>query len=138
MGETKEKKSVNSKSRNRALYSKNLKVSCTNNVHPDVVLDADEALRNILGRLVKLEKEVAPIKAENRELRRRNEYLESQHRQDLATIRRQKAEIDILKVRLDFLEKPRKDSHYSSIPPSKEDIASSEKRKRTRLLLNRG
>ena len=34
----------------------------------------------ILGRLTKLEDEVAPIKIENKELKKRNGYLESQHR----------------------------------------------------------
>ena len=61
----KAKKSANSKVPSRALHAKSRKDSCTNNVHPDVVLDADEALRNILGRLTKLEDEVAPIKTEN-------------------------------------------------------------------------
>ena len=57
-------------------HAKSRKDSCTNNVHPDVILDADEALRNILGRLTKLEDEVAPIKTENKELKKRNGYLE--------------------------------------------------------------
>ena len=51
VGEMKEKKSANSKVPSRALHAKSRKDSCTNNVHPDVILDADEALRNILGRL---------------------------------------------------------------------------------------
>ena len=58
----KAKKSANIKVPSRALHAKSRKDSCTNNVHPDVILDADEALRNILGRLTKLEDEVAPIK----------------------------------------------------------------------------
>ena len=57
-------------------HAKSRKDSCTNNVHPDVILDADEALRNILGRLTKLEDEVAPIKTENKELKKRNGYLD--------------------------------------------------------------
>ena len=60
----KAKKSANIKVPSRALHAKSRKDSCTNNVHPDVVLDADEALRYILGRLTKLEDEVAPIKTE--------------------------------------------------------------------------
>ena len=43
----KAKKSANSKVPSRALHAKSRKDSCTNNVHPDVILDADEALRNI-------------------------------------------------------------------------------------------
>ena len=39
-----------------------------------------------------------------------------------------------LKARLDKLEKPKKDSHNSNTPPSKEDIAASEERKRTKSL----
>lgn len=74
----KAKKSANSKVPSRALHAKSRKDSCTNNVHPDVILDADEALRYILGRLTKLEDEVAPIKIENKELKKRNGYLESQ------------------------------------------------------------
>lgn len=93
VGEMKAKKSANSKVPSRALHAKSRKDSCTNNVHPDVILDADEALRNILGRLTKLEDEVAPIKTENKELKKRNGYLESQHRQDLAKIKKQNAEI---------------------------------------------
>lgn len=65
----KAKKSANSKVPSRALHAKSRKDSCTNNVHPDVILDADEALRYILGRLTKLEDEVAPIKIENKELK---------------------------------------------------------------------
>lgn len=130
----KAKKSANSKVPSRALHAKSRKDSCTNNVHPDVILDADEALRYILGRLTKLEDEVAPIKTENKELKKRNGYLESQHRQDLAKIKKQNAEICTLKARLDKLEKPKKDSHNSSTPPSKEDIAASEERKRTKSL----
>ena len=60
----KAKKSANIKVPSRALHAKSRKDSCTNNVHPDVILDADEALRYILGRLTKLEDEVAPIKTE--------------------------------------------------------------------------
>lgn len=130
----KAKKSANSKVPSRALHAKSRKDSCTNNVHPDVILDADEALRYILGRLTKLEDEVAPIKIENKELKKRNGYLESQHRQDLAKIKKQNAEICTLKARLDKLEKPKKDSHNSNTPPSKEDIAASEERKRTKSL----
>ena len=59
VGEMKAKKSANSKVPSRALHAKSRKDSCPNNVHPDVILDADEALRNILGRLTKLEDEVA-------------------------------------------------------------------------------
>ena len=120
----KAKKSANSKVPSRALHAKSRKDSCTNNVHPDVILDADEALRNILGRLTKLEDEVAPIKTENKELKKRNGYLESQHRQDLVKIKKQNAEICTLKARLDKLEKPKKDSHNSNTPPSKEDVQS--------------
>ena len=116
VGEMKAKKSANSKVPSRALHAKSRKDSCTNNVHPDVVLDADEALRNILGRLTKLEDEVAPIKTENKELKKRNGYLESQHRQDLAKIKKKNAEICTLKARLDKLEKPKKDSHNSNTP----------------------
>lgn len=105
-----------------------------NFIHLDVILDAGEAMRDILGRLTKLEAEVAPIKAENKELKQRNDYLEVQRRRDIAIIRKQHAEINTLKTRLDKLEKPKKDSHNSSVPPSKEDIASSEKRKRTKSL----
>lgn len=128
------KKSARIKVQNQGLHGKKTRVSCANGVHPDVILDADEALRHILGRLSKLEAEVTPLKTENKELRRRNEYLEVQHKSDLATIKKQNAEIRNLKTRLDKLEKPKIDSHNSSIPPSKEDIASSEKRKRTRSL----
>lgn len=128
------KKSANDKARNATPKGKGQAVPCRRMVHPDVILDADEALRDILGRLTVLEKEVAPIKAENRELRRRNEYLERQHNENLAVIRRQKAEISTLKARLEKLEKPKKDSHNSSIPSSKEDMFSSEERKRTRSL----
>lgn len=103
-------------------------------VHPDIILDFGDSMGDILERLTKLEADVAPIKAENKELRRRNEYLEVQHRQDVAIIRKQEAEISTLQSRLDKLEKPKKDSHNSSVPPSKEDIASSEKRKRTQSL----
>ena len=111
------------------------KQASANSVHPDVILDAGDALRSILGRLTKLEAEVTPIKKENKELRRRNQYLEVQHLKDIATIRKQNAEIKTLKTRLDKLEKPKKDSHNSSIPPSKEDIASAEDRKlRTKSL----
>lgn len=130
----KTKKSANRKAPDRTLRSKNQKKSCTNNVHPDIVLDADEALQNILGRLTKLEAEVTPVKAENKELKRRNEYLESHRKQDLAKIKRLNAEINTLQARLDKLEKPKKDSHNSSVPPSKEDITTSEDRKRTRSL----
>ena len=105
----KAKKSANSKVPSRALHAKSRKDSCTNNVHPDVILDADEALRNILGRLTKLEDEVAPIKTEHKELKKRNGYLESQHRQDLAKIKKKNAEICTLKARLDKLEKPKKE-----------------------------
>jgi len=118
VGEMKAKKSANSKVPSRALHAKSRKDSCTNSVHPDVILDADEALRNILGRLTKLEDEVAPIKTENKELKKRNGYLESQHRQDLAKIKKQNAENCTLKARLDKLEKPKKDSHNSNTPPS--------------------
>lgn len=104
----KAKKSANSKVPSRALHAKSRKDSCTNNVHPDVILDADEALRNILGRLTKLEDEVAPIKTENKELKKRNGYLESQHRQDLAKIKKQNAEICTLKARLDKRRNQRK------------------------------
>ena len=98
------KKSANDKARNATPKGKGQAVPCRRMVHPDVILDADEALRDILGRLTVLEKEVAPIKAENRELRRRNEYLERQHNENLAVIRRQKAEISTLKARLEKLE----------------------------------
>lgn len=128
------RKSANIKVQNNGLHGKKNDVSCIKSVHPDVIIDSDEAFRNILGRLTKLEAEVVPIKEENKELRRRNEYLERQHKQDLATIRKQKVEINTLKTRLDKLEKPKKDSHNSSIPPSKEDITSSEERKRTKSL----
>ena len=76
VGEMKAKKSANSKVPSRALHAKSRKDSCTHNVHPDVILDADEALRYILGRLTKLEDEVAPIKTENKELKKRNGYLD--------------------------------------------------------------
>lgn len=128
------KKSANDKVRNATPQGRGEAVPCRKMVHPDVILDADDALRDILGRLIKLEKEVAPIKAENKELKRRNEYLERQHRENLAVIRRQKAEISTLKARLEKLERPKKDSHNSSIPSSKEDLFSSEERKRTRSL----
>ena len=128
------RKSANDKARNAMLKSKGQAVSCRKMMHPDVIIDADEALRDILGRLTRLEKEVAPIKAENRELKRRNEYLERQHNENLAVIRRQKAEIGTLKARLEKLEKPKKDSHNSSIPSSKEDLFSSEERTRTKSL----
>ena len=119
------RKSANNRLQSKGKHGKGQEVSCIKTVHPDVILDADEALRNILGRLTKLESEISPIKAENKELRRRNEYLEIRHRDDMATIRNQKIEIASLKTRLDKLEKPKKDSHNSSVPPSKEDIASS-------------
>ena len=45
----KAKKSANSKVPSRALHAKSRKDSCTHNVHPDVILDADEALRYLLG-----------------------------------------------------------------------------------------
>jgi transposase len=61
-----------------------------------------------LGRLVKLEAEIEPLKAENKDLKRRNEYLEAQHRRDLNTIGKLKIEIKSLKTRLDKLEKPPK------------------------------
>ena len=80
VGEMKAKKSAYSQVPSRALPAIFFYVSCTNNVHPDVILYADEALRNILGRLTKLEDEVAPIKTEHKELKKRNGYLESQHR----------------------------------------------------------
>ena len=128
------RKSANNRLQSKGKHSKGQEFSCIKTVHPDVILDADEALRNILGRLTKLESEISPIKAENKELRRRNEYLEIRHRDDMATIRNQKIEIASLKTRLDKLEKPKKDSHNSSVPPSKEDIASSEERKRTKSL----
>lgn len=128
------KKSANDKARNAMLKSKGQAVSCRKMMHPDVILDADEALCDILGRLTRLEKEVAPIKAENRELKRRNEYLERQHNENLAVIRRQKAEISALKTHFEKLERPKKDSHNSSIPSSREDVFSSEERKRTRSL----
>lgn len=130
----KAKRSVVNKVKNKVLHGKEQKAPCTNNVHPDLILDAGEALRDILGRLTKLEAEVAPIKQENKDLKKRNQYLERQHSQHLSTIRTQKAEIASLKTRLDKLEKPKKDSHNSSMPPSKEDIASSEDRKHTRSL----
>ena len=65
-------------------------------VHPDIILDFGDSMGDILERLTKLEADVAPIKAENKELRRRNEYLEVQHRQDVAIIRKQEAEISTL------------------------------------------
>ena len=49
-------------------------------------------------------------------------------------IKKQNTEICTLKARLDKLEKPKKDSHNSNTPPSKEDIAASEERKRTKSL----
>lgn len=91
------RKSANNRLQSKGKHSKGQKVSCTKTVHPDVILDADEALRNILGRLTKLESEICPIKAENKELRRCNEYLEIRHRDDMATIRNQKIEIAYLK-----------------------------------------
>ena len=130
----KAKKSANSKAPSGSLVGKNLKVSCANNIHPDVVLVADEALRSILGKFIRLEKEVTPIKEENKELRKRNEYLEARHRQDLAKNRKLKTEVSTLKARLDKLEKPKKDSHNNNILPSKEDFATSEGRKRTKSL----
>ena len=117
-----------------ALHGRGTGFSCVNNVHPDVIIDDGEALRGILRRLVRLESEIEPIKAENSELKKRNKYLEREYRNAQATIRRQKIEIDTLKTRLEKLEKPKKDSHNSSIPPAKEDIASAEKRKRTNSL----
>lgn len=130
----KAKGSANNKTQNKGLHSRKHGVSCANRVHPDVILDDGEAFRYILGRLTKLESEMAPIKEENKRLRKRNEYLEVQHRRDIATIRKQKIKIGSLKTRLDKLEKPKKDSHNSSVPPSKEDTASSEERKRTKSL----
>ena len=105
-----------------------------NSVHPDVILDAGNVLYSVLKRLTKLEAEVTPLKKENEELRKRNKYLETQHRKDRTTIHRLNAEIKTLNARLEKLEKPKKDSHNSSIPPAKEDIASAEKRKRTNSL----
>jgi transposase len=131
----KAKKSSKNKVRNKGPQGKEQAVSCIQSVHPDVILDTNEALHNILGRLVKLEAEIEPLKAENKDLKRRNEYLEAQHRRDLNTIGKQKIEIKSLKTRLDKLEKPKKDSHNSSVPPSKEDISSSEERRqRTKSL----
>lgn len=129
----KAKKSANSKVPSRALHAKSRKDSCTNNVHPDVVLDADEALRNILGRLTKLEDEVAPIKTENKELKSVMDTL-SRNTDKILQNQEKNAEICTLKARLDKLEKPKKDSHNSNTPPSKEDIAASEERKRTKSL----
>lgn len=61
--------------------------------------------------------------------------MRSQHRQGLAKIKKLNAEICTLKARLDKLEKPKKDSHNNfNTPPSKEDIAASEERKRTKSL----
>lgn len=130
----KAKKSANIKVQDKVLHGRKPEVSCANRAHPDVILDADDALRDILGRLVKLESEVAPIKEENMRLKRRNEYLEARHRQDTVTIRNLKIKVDSLEARLAKLEKPKKDSHNSSVPPSKEDIASSEERKKTKSL----
>mgnify|MGYP004444075173 FL=1 len=132
--EMKAKKSANNKVQNRGLHGKKHDVPCPNRVYSDVILDADEAFKNILGRLAKLESEAAPLKEENKRLKRRNEYLEVQHRQDAAAIRKLKTEVASLKTRLDKLEKPKKDSHNSSVPPSKESIASSEERKKTKSL----
>jgi cell division protein FtsB len=85
--------------------------------------------------LLSLKREIEPLKAENKDLKRRNEYLEAQHRRDLNTIGKLKIEIKSLKTRLDKFEKPKKDSHNSSVPPSKEDISSSEERRqRTKSL----
>lgn len=131
----KTKESVNNRSKKDApQHGRGRKAPSTKLVHPDVITDAGDALRDVLERLTKLESEVAPLKKENKELKRRNQYLEVRHREDRATIRKQNAEIKTLKARLDKLEKPKKDSRNSSIPPSKEDIASAEERKRTKSL----
>ena len=131
----KTKKPANNRTKEDAsLHGGSRETVSTKSVHPDVILDAGEALRSVLGRLTKLEAEVAPLKKENKELRRRNQYLEVRHRDDKASICRLKAEMKTLNARLDKLVKPKKDSHNSSIPPSKEDTVSTEKRKRTKSL----
>ena len=131
----KTRKAANSRTKKGgSLHVGERKSVSANSVYTDVILDAGDAMRDILGRLAKLEAEVNPLKKENKELKRRNQYLEVRHREDLATIRKLKAEVNTLKARLDKLEKPKKDSHNSSIPPSKEDVASAEDRKRTKSL----
>lgn len=97
VSEMKTKKSANIKGQNKRQHDKGQAVSCCKAVHPDVIIDAVEAFRSILGRLAKLESEIEPIKAVNKELKRRNEYLEVRHRDDMTTIRKQKIKIDSLK-----------------------------------------
>ncbi len=54
----KAKKPANNMTKEDAsLYGRSRETASTKSVHPDVILDAGEALRSVLGRLTKVEAE---------------------------------------------------------------------------------
>ncbi len=90
-----------------------------------VVTDGDIAVSVLLDRVSKLEASVGSLSSDNSRLNRRIGILEKEN----ASLKKENAS---LKERLSKYEKPRKDSHNSSIPPSREDIAASQTRKALR------
>ena len=87
-----------------------------------VLTDGDVAVGVLLERISRLEASVRSLSSDNSRLNRLVGSLEKEN----ASLKR---EIADLKERLAKYEKPKKDSHNSSIPPSREDIASSQTRR---------
>ena len=117
--------------------SKKQVVFCSNGLHPDVYYDPNEMVSTLMNRIMELEAQVEFYKANSKGcdyLTERLQYYKDKHKNDVKVIRELKAKIKELKEERESFKVPKKDSHNSSIPPSKEDIASSEKRKRTRSL----
>ena len=78
-----------------------------------------------MDRISKLESSVDSLSSDNSRLNRRVGSLEKEN----ASLKKENAD---LKERLAKYEKPKRDSHNSSIPPSREDIAASHKNKTVR------
>ena len=129
--------STYSQAQNGEQMSEKLGVFCSDGLHPDVYFDPNEMVRILLKRIEELEAELKHYREINQKKdnqKERMQFLEDRHKENLKQIKELKATIKELEKGHGNSQAPKKDSHNSDVPPSKEDIASAEKRKRTRSL----
>lgn len=129
--------STYSQAQNGEQMSEKLGAFCSDGLHPDVYFDPNAMVLILLKRVGELEAELKHYRENNQKIddqKERMQFLEDRHKEDLKQIKELKATIKELKKGHGNSQTPKKDSHNSDIPPSKEDIASAEKRKRTRSL----
>ena len=102
--------------------SKKQVVFCSNGLHPDVYYDPNEMVSTLMNRIMELEAQVEFYKANSKGcdyLTERLQYYKDKHKNDVKVIRELKAKIKELKEERESFKVPKKDSHNSSIPPSK-------------------